>query len=69
METSDNKAWKCGHLHLYFFLFRITKDMSDILHSHDSFTHAFESTKINGAQPPFTQERLHGKTWKSRSRN
>ena len=43
--------------------------MGDILQSHESFTHTWASTELNGEQTPFTQVCLHGKTWKSRSRN
>ena len=69
METSHNKAWKYGHIHSYFLLFIPTYNIRDILHIHESFTHAWESTELNGAQPPFTQVHLHRKTWKYGSGN
>ena len=69
METSHNKAWKCGHLHMYLLWFRLTGNMGDILQNHESLTHAWASTELNGAQPPFTQVHLHRKTWKYGSGN
>ena len=69
METSHKKAWKCGHLHMYLFQFRLIEDMREILQIHESFTHSWESIELNGVQQPFTQVCLHGKTWKYRSRN
>ena len=64
METSHNKAWKCEHLHMYFLLFQLKKNIKDILKIHESLTHGWASTELNGAQPPFTQVRNHRKIWK-----
>ena len=51
METSHNKAWKCGNLHMYLFWIRLRDWMGYIFQSHKSFTHALESTILNKAQP------------------
>ena len=69
MESSHKKACKCGNLHMYFFWFKLKKDMRDMLQSHESFIHAWASTKLNGEQPPVTQVHLHRKTWKYGSGN
>ena len=69
METSHSKAWKCGHLHMYLFSFILMENMRDILQSHESFIHAWASTELNGAQPPFTLVCLHRKTCKYGSGN
>ena len=47
METSHNKAWKCGNLHMYFFWFRLTEDMRDILPIREYFTHYLASIELN----------------------
>ena len=69
METSHNKDLKCGHFHMYLFLFQIIDNMGDILQIHESFTYDLASMELNGVQPPFTQVHLHRKTWKYGSGN